>query len=104
MEDPDSLLSNLRFPHWQREYEAVLKEADRKKLSQLMTAAENAIFFRLQTLPGNRDTQAERKAITNAVRTLWRLQVEKLNFPEWERRRSSQNGVPQEASRRSHAS
>jgi hypothetical protein len=52
MADHDSSPStqNLRFPDWQREYEAALLEVDPQKLAEWVKAAEAAIFLRRQAL------------------------------------------------------
>jgi hypothetical protein len=42
--------SNLRYPAWQRQYEAALHEADPKSLLERVQAVEAAIFNRLQDL------------------------------------------------------
>ena len=74
----------LRFPEWQHLYLAVLVEADRKKLMDRVTDAENAIFNRLQSLAGNTDHHAERQAIEDALNALRVLKRETLDFPDWE--------------------
>jgi hypothetical protein len=49
-------------------------------------AAETAIFNRLQAIPRNPDTDAERQAIEDAVASLRVLKRDKLGFPDWEKR------------------
>jgi len=39
---------NLKFPDWQREFEAALLEADPQKLGQSLKAAEVAMVLRSQ--------------------------------------------------------
>jgi hypothetical protein len=79
-----SSTSTLRFPEWQQPYLAALMEADRKKLVDRVTDAENAIFNRLQALAGNADHQAERQAIEDALQALRVLKRHTLDFPDWE--------------------
>ena len=87
MTQPDSSPSNLRYPAWQREYEAALHEPDPKKLLERVYAVEAAIFNRLQELAQtseNTDHKAEEQAIAEALRTLRVLKRDKLQFPDWE--------------------
>ena len=74
--------STLRFPEWQQPYLAALMEADRKKILDRVTDAENAIFNRLQSLAGNADHHAERLAIEDALNALRVLKREALHFPD----------------------
>lgn len=87
MTQQDSSPSSLRYPAWQREYEASLHEPDPKKLLERVHAGEAAIFNRLQELaqtPENTDRKAEEQAIAEALRTLRVLKRDKLQFPDWE--------------------
>jgi len=79
--------SNLRYPAWQREYEASLHEPDPKKLLERVHAVEAAIFNRLQDLAQtseSTDHKAEEQTIAEALRTLRVLKRDKLQFPDWE--------------------
>jgi len=87
MTQQDSSPSNLRYPAWQREYEASLHEPDPRKLLERVHAVETAIFSRLQELAQtseNTDHKAEEQAIAEALRTLRVLKRDKLQFPDWE--------------------
>jgi hypothetical protein len=75
--------SDLRYPAWQREYQAALVEADPAKLFNLIAEAEVAIFNRLQILTASRDGLAERRAIEEAIATLRVIKKENLAFPDW---------------------
>ena len=89
MTQQDSLPSNLRYPAWQREYEASLHEPDPKKLLERVHAVEAAIFNRLSELAQtseSTDHKAEEQAIAEALRTLRVLKRDKLQFPDWETR------------------
>ncbi len=56
MTDRDTSTSQkIKFPHWQREFEAALLESDPQKLRQLVEAAEAAIFVRSQALAESAD-------------------------------------------------
>jgi hypothetical protein len=87
MTKPESSPSNLRYPAWQREYDAALQEADPKKLLERVHAVESAIFNRLQELAQtseNTDHKAEEQAIAEALTTLRVVKRDKLQFPDWE--------------------
>ena len=73
-----------RFPEWQSEYEAALLETDPQKLPELIQKAEAAIFTRLQVLRTSSDGHIEHALLSDAIKTLRRLQVEILGYPDWE--------------------
>ena len=84
MTDQDTSTSHtIKYPHWQREFEAALLEGDPQTLRQRVDAAETAIFLRSQALVGNAQGHAERQAISDAIRTLRSIQKEKLGYPDW---------------------
>jgi hypothetical protein len=72
------------FPYWQREYEALISETDDKRLLELATALEDALFLRLQQLPHHAYPTAEDVAIKAALRKLRTVQEQRLGFPKWE--------------------
>ena len=84
--DP-STSQNIKCPHWQREFEAALIEADLQKLRQRVDAAEAALFLRSQALVEYPQGHAERQAISDAIRTLRAIQREKLGYPDWNKKR-----------------
>ncbi|HLZ44036.1 MAG TPA: hypothetical protein VKQ11_23950 [Candidatus Sulfotelmatobacter sp.] len=73
---------SIKHPHWQREFEAALREDDPQSLRQRVDAAEAALFLRSQALAGMAEGHAERQAISDAMRTLRAIQREKLGYPE----------------------
>ena len=82
MSDQNSSTSHtIKYPHWQREFEAALGEGDLESLRQRVDAAEAALFLRLQALPGTAQARAERQAISDAMKTLRAIQREKLGYP-----------------------
>ena len=83
LEDGSLTSPESRFPRWQRELEAAVVETDPVKLRRRIEAAEAAIFLRSQELVHSADGQAERQAISDAIRTLRMLQTEKLQYPDW---------------------
>jgi hypothetical protein len=83
--DP-STSQNIKYPHWQRAFEAALVEADLQKLRQRVDAAEAALFLRSQALVEYPQGHAERQAISDAIRTLRAIQREKLGYPDWNKK------------------
>jgi hypothetical protein len=73
----------IKYPHWQREFEAALREGDPQSLRRRVDAAEAALFLRLQALAESAGEDEERRAISDAIRTLRTIQREKLGYPEW---------------------
>src|SRR3989442_15402493 len=58
----------ILYPEWQNKYQVALLELDRKKLLERVTAAETAIFNRIQAI--SPEHAAERQAIENALANL----------------------------------
>jgi hypothetical protein len=84
--DTSPSTQNLRFPDWQREFEAALLEGDPQKLSERVRAAEAAIFLRQQALVQSSDGHAEHQAMADAMRALRVIQTEKLDYPDWNKK------------------
>ena len=81
MSDPTISQVHIRYPHWQREFQAALLEADPQTLRQRVDAAEAALFLRSQALAGSVQDDAEQKAISDAIRVLRDIQEKKLGYP-----------------------
>ena len=81
-----STSQNMKYPHWQREFEAALLEGDPQTLRQRVDTAEAAIFLRTQALVGSARGHAEQQAISDAMRTLRSIQREKLGYPDWNKK------------------
>ena len=87
MTDEDTSTSqNIKYPHWQREFEAALLEGDPQTLRRRVDAAEAAIFLRSQALVGSAQGHGEQQAISDAIRTLRSIQIEKLGYPGWNKK------------------
>lgn len=71
----------MKYPHWQREFEAALREGDPRSLRQRVDAAEAALFLRSQALVGSAEGDAELQAISDAITILRAIQREKLGYP-----------------------
>jgi hypothetical protein len=66
---------------WQELYELALVESDRRKLAQLIIAAEEGIFCRTQELIKSEADDQERAAMTEALEKLLIIRTEKLRWP-----------------------
>ncbi|HXN73314.1 MAG TPA: hypothetical protein VN861_12280 [Candidatus Acidoferrales bacterium] len=66
---------------WQVLYRAALNETDKKKLTDLVLAAEEAIFLRAQELTGAVADNEERTTMAEAARNLLTIKSEKLGWP-----------------------
>ncbi|HXP45566.1 MAG TPA: hypothetical protein VN833_35315 [Candidatus Acidoferrales bacterium] len=86
--DHTSTYQKIRYPHWQREFEAALLERDPQKLREHVDAAEAAMFQRSQALVESANGHVEQQAIADAIRTLRTIQREKLGYPEWNKNNS----------------
>jgi hypothetical protein len=76
----------IKYPHWQREFEAALREDDPQSLRQRVDVAEAALFLRSQALVESAQGQAEQQAMSDAIRILRAIQREKLGYPDWNKR------------------
>jgi hypothetical protein len=77
--------TTLRYPEWQRPYQAALLEVDPKRPADRVAEAEAAIFGRLEQLSeisGSQDGKAEHHAIHGAIYALKMLKRESVNFPD----------------------
>src|ERR1700686_907628 len=87
MTDQDTSTSqNIKYPHWQREFEAALLEGDPQTLRQRVDAEEATIFLRSQALVESAPGHGEQQAISDAIRTLRAIQREKLGYPNWDKK------------------
>ena len=84
--EPSSSSPKILYPEWQAAYLSALVELDPKTLFERVTAAETAIFNRLQAMSHNSDGHAERQAIEDALATLRVLKRDSLGFPDWEKK------------------
>jgi hypothetical protein len=84
--DPSAPSPKILYPEWQHAYLAALVELDPKTLLERVTAAETAIFNRLQAISQNSDSHAERQAIEDALASLRVVKRDNLGFPDWEKK------------------
>jgi hypothetical protein len=83
-----SVSPKIKYPAWQREFEAAVLDGDPQTLRQRVDAAEAAIFLRTQALVGSPQEREEQSAISDAIRTLRVIQREKLGYPTWNKTQS----------------
>ena len=69
------------MPSWQALYQEMLTESDTQKLTKLVLAVEQAIFFRAQELNGAEAGAKERAAMDQAARKMLTIKTEKLGWP-----------------------
>ncbi|MFZ0808620.1 MAG: hypothetical protein WAN03_20670 [Candidatus Sulfotelmatobacter sp.] len=60
----------ILYPEWQKHYLDALLELDQQQLSPRIVAAESAIAKRLQSIAGDTNHHAERRAIEDALSSL----------------------------------
>jgi hypothetical protein len=80
-EEETAIIHMMKYSHWQNEFEAAVHEDDPQTLRQRVDAAEAALFLRSQALSDSAPDNPERQAIADAVRTLRKIQREKLGYP-----------------------
>ncbi len=66
---------------WQELYQAAILEPDELKLTQLITAVEEAMFLRAQQLTASEADNTERAAMAEAAHRLLTIKTEKLGWP-----------------------
>ena len=71
----------LKYPEWQRHYQAALLEFDPEKLIRLVALTEEAMFLRLRALSTSPDGHDERQALEDAADGLLTLKTDILKFP-----------------------
>ena len=76
--------SDLKYPGWQEPLREALMEFDPHQFKARLSAAETAIFDRLQVVPQTREYRAERQAIEDALNSLRVLKTQRLYDPDWE--------------------
>ena len=70
MTEQETIPITMKYPHWQREFEAALVDGDPHTLRQRVDAAEAALFLRSQALAGSAPNSPVQKAFADALRTL----------------------------------
>jgi len=74
---------------WKESYEHAVRESDKKRLAELVRAAEERIFFRGQELAGTMNHHHERSQMNAAAADLLVVKVYKLGWPNPKSRSSA---------------
>jgi hypothetical protein len=67
---------DIEYPEWQNIFQEALLELNRERLKERVAAAEAAIARRLQSISQERDSEAERLALADALSSLRILKKE----------------------------
>jgi hypothetical protein len=71
----------FQYPSWQKPLQEAIDEPDLQKLPEILSAAESAIFLRMQELNGASDSEKESEAIRLACREILKIQTQRLKWP-----------------------
>jgi hypothetical protein len=74
-------MSDLRYPSWQKPLQDAVNEPDLQKLPEKLSAAESAIFIRMQELATSPDGDRKSEAIREAYKQLLKIQTQRLGWP-----------------------
>ncbi len=74
-------MSEFQYPSWQKPLQEAVDEPDLQKLPDKLSAAESAIFVRMQELITSPDGDRESEAIRLACRELLKIQTQRLKWP-----------------------
>jgi hypothetical protein len=74
-------VSEFQYPSWQKPLQDAIDERDLQKLPEKLSAAESAIFVRMQELNSSPDGDRESEAIRLACRELLKIQTQRLKWP-----------------------
>jgi hypothetical protein len=68
---------------WKEHYGMLRPDMPREELRKLIEEIKGAIFVRTQELQNVADSNGEFNAMVEAMRTIRRLQIEKLQYPNF---------------------
>jgi hypothetical protein len=74
-------MSVYQYPSWQKPLQEAIDETDLQKLPEKLSAAESAIFVRMQELSASPDGDRESEAIRFACREILKIQTQRLKWP-----------------------
>ena len=83
MSDPENRATSQSNHVWRAIYANAVAEKNPEKLREKVTAAETAIFQRLQELTQESDSSGERSDLQKAAEALLALKTNTLKFPRW---------------------
>ena len=73
-------MSEYQYPSWQKPLQEAMDERDLQKLPEKLSAAESAIFVRMQELNSSPDGR-ESEAIRLACKEILKIQTQRLHWP-----------------------
>ena len=73
-------MSMYQYPSWQKPLQEAIDETDLQKLPEKLSAAESAIFVRMQELATSSDGRMESEAIRLACREILKIHTERLKW------------------------
>jgi hypothetical protein len=74
-------VSEFQYPSWQKPLQEAIDERDLQKLPEKLSAAESAIFVRMQELAASSDGHRESEAIRLACKEILKIQTQRLKWP-----------------------
>ena len=83
MTHPNDLDPDHKLYVWSQTFSEAIREKDPRKLQEKVSAAEAAIFHRLQDLARSDRAEAETIALRKASDILLSLKTDVLKFPDW---------------------
>lgn len=83
MTHPNDLGPDQNIYAWSQTFSEAVIEKDPQKLQEKVSAAEAAIFHRLQDLAQSDGAEAETIALRKASEILLSLKTDVLKFPDW---------------------
>jgi hypothetical protein len=85
----ESSMQHPGLSSWKESYKNALRESDKKKLAELVLAAEERMFFRGLELSGSMNNHHERSEMSSAAADLLAVKVYKLGWPNPKSRSSA---------------
>jgi hypothetical protein len=79
-EETPSLGPALRVPQWRSEYEAALRETDRRMLFKRVEIAEASLLSQREALTRDSDGRVEKQELESALQNLRALKKNVLKF------------------------
>jgi len=74
-------MSVYQYPSWQKPLQEAIEESDLQKLPEKLSAAESAIFVRMQELSASPDGHKESEALRLACKEILKIQTQRLKWP-----------------------
>jgi hypothetical protein len=68
---------------WREAFDGIRSDMSVEELTAQIAEIEGAIFIRMQELQNVKDSNGEFKQMVEVMREIRRLQIEKLNYPDF---------------------